>query len=744
MAVAQANSDEIFLEGVVETVHFPPPGREKDKNEPVWSVFTMVVTDGRKTERVKCSGEIPPVNEDECLVLAGEWADTQYGRQFKFRTASRKMPRERGAVSAFLAKHVNGIGPAIAGKIVDAFGPDAIDKILADKSVLESISGISAKRATMIWEQLNGMSSSLEEMKFFAMTRLGSAKIADIRAAYSQTCKTPEALINKIKRNPYQLIEDVKGIGFRTADAVALNIGMERTDEKRLKAGLLFVLEEEVDGKGNVWMAKDSLTKTASSTKYLDVPEYLLQDMVKACEQEGKLKVEQNRVYLSAFFQMEHVIAKRLRDILVGNAESVSQEQGDTWVSEIQKQKGRSLDDGQKEAVINSLQNSLSIITGGPGVGKTTTLDVLLTILEEKMEYTIISTAPTGRAAKRMTEQTGRPAMTIDKMCLTHQPSNGKLVYVVDESSMVDMNTVSKLLGLVQPGNRLIFVGDVDQLPSIGPGQILRDMIDSGKIPLARLTKIHRQGADSHIITNAHLCIAGKHLEKEAHKDMFIAERDTDEKCIRTIMELVTKAYPDKTGTPAMDVQILAPLKKGPLGIIRLNQLLQEQINPGNPWKKQITVKRVDEEVVLREGDKVIQQKNDYDVITDSTVEKGVYNGEIGIVESIRDSFGLTMVAVKYASKRAVYDKKQLQNLSLAYCITIHKSQGSEFPAVIIPLLSYGMPTIYNRNLLYTAITRAKKYCCIVGSRSTTNKMIHNSRVNKRNTTLSQRIQEVM
>jgi exodeoxyribonuclease V alpha subunit len=402
------------------------------------------------------------------------------------------------------------------------------------------------------------------------------------------------------------------------------------------------------------------------------------------------------------------------------------------------------LDDGQRAAVVDCINNNVAIITGGPGCGKTTTLDILLHFLENECNMNITMAAPTGRAAKRMTEQTGRDASTIHSLSIQKTKADFTIgekrqVLVVDESSMVDISVMKMIIDLCDDSTKLIFVGDIDQLPSIGPGQILRDMIESGVITTARLTKIHRQSADSHIIINAHLCIDGKHLEKEGTTDFFIAERETEEECLNSLRNYIVNVYPKKLGVLPSDIQVLAPLRRGALGVNNLNKVLQAAINPPSKNKKEIDIKLGEETITFREGDRVIQNKNDYNIpCADGT--KGVFNGEIGNIKKIGNNFGERYLIIAYPDKEAYYDLSSAKHLTLAFAISIHKSQGSEFKTVILPLFNYGMPTIYNRNLLYTAMTRAKSYLCIIGQRSTINKMIHNNKVNKRRTTLAARL----
>jgi exodeoxyribonuclease V alpha subunit len=742
---------DIIFKCSVDAILHPTKEEEQkrqDKTSEMWTMFRTYVKKGTHYEPRICVGMAPPLTQGDELTLMGDMVDTgKYGIQFQFSGIQKQLPTERNAVINFLVKNVNGVGPAIAEKIVDILGTDVVAKVRKDPTVLESIHGISATRAANIKSQLDAMESSLEELQFWAKTGLGNSRVLAVKSTYDEMCKDAVRkidVIKLIKKNPYQLVTDVKGIGFRVADSVAINIGFPKDDPHRIAAGLEFTLKEEVDAKGNIWTEKDTLLSTASGKTCLNLSTVTVLPILDQMIEEKKLIEENGRVYLPYYHELEYEIADKIRAIQDYHQMPVSESQIEYGIKRAERVKERQLDDGQKEAVRTCIENNFAIVTGGPGVGKTTTLDILLYFLEHECNMNITMAAPTGRAAKRMTEQTGREASTIhslsgQKTAEDFKAGERRQVLVIDESSMVDVSVMKMALDLCDVSTKVIFVGDVDQLPSIGPGQILRDMIDSGVIATARLTKIHRQSADSHIITNAHLCINGKHLEKEGTVDFFITERDDDEACLRAIKSYIVNAYPQKLGVPASDVQVLAPLRRGALGVNNLNKVLQEAINPPSASKKEIEMKLSDEIIILREGDRVIQNKNDYNIrCTDGS--KGVFNGEIGKVKKIINNFGEIIIVVEYPDKEAVYELSTARNLTLAYAITIHKSQGSEFKAVILPLFSYGMPTIYNRNLLYTAITRAKSYCCIVGKRETVNKMIHNNKVNKRRTTLTIRL----
>jgi exodeoxyribonuclease V alpha subunit len=742
---------DIIFKCSVDAILHPTKEEEikrQDKTAEMWTMFRTYIKRGTHYEPRICVGMAPPVAEGDELTLMGDLVDTgKYGLQFQFSGIQKQLPTERNAVVAFLVKNVNGVGPTIAEKIVDVLGTNVVEKVRQDPAVLESISGISAARASNIKSQLDAMESSLEELQFWAKTGLGNSRVLTVKSTYEEMRKENARkidIIDLIKRNPYQLITDVKGIGFRVADSVALNIGFPKDDPKRIAAGLEFTLKEDVDAKGNIWTDKDTLLSAASGKTCLNLSTVTVLPILEKMIVDKKLIEENGRVYLPHYYELEFAISEKIKAIQSYQHAPVSDSQIEHGIKRAERVKERELDDGQRAAVKTCIENNFSIVTGGPGVGKTTTLDILLYFLEHECNMNITMAAPTGRAAKRMTEQTGRNASTIhslsgQKTQEDFTEGDQRQVLVIDESSMVDISVMKMALDLCDVSTKVIFVGDVDQLPSIGPGQILRDMIESGVIATARLTKIHRQSADSHIITNAHLCINGKHLEKDGTVDFFITERFDEAECLKAIKSYIVNAYPNKLGVPSSDVQVLAPLRRGVLGVNNLNKVLQEAINPPDSSKQEIEMKLSDDAMILREGDRVIQNKNDYNIRCNDG-SKGIFNGEIGKIKKIINNFGEILIVVAYPDKEAIYELSAAKNLTLAYAITIHKSQGSEFKAVVLPLFSYGMPTIYNRNLLYTAITRAKSYCCIVGKRETVNKMIHNNKVNKRRTTLTIRL----
>ena len=750
MVVLQRNV--VFTCTVDELIHPTPieeSGREH-KDVLLWTTFRTYIKNGTHYEPRLCCGMAAPLSVGDTVTIIADLVETdKYGRQYHFSCVKKQIPQERNAIIAFFVKNVNGIGEATATSIVDTLGANAVDQILADVSVLEQIPGISTKRATKIKAQLDELSASMEELQFFALTGLGGTRISAIKEAYEEKFSNKKNIdiIKIIKDNPYQLIEDVKGIGFKVADSVALKIGFPQDSQQRIMAGLTYILQSNVSTNGNIWIKKEKLLKDTASKNCLNLSPAFIKPVLEDAITKKMIIEEDERAYLPYYYELEKDIAKQMKSIAdYSDAKKVSDQKLLDGIRYAESIKGRELDIGQKDAVMLCAKNNISIITGGPGSGKTTTLDILLTVLENVYDMHVVMAAPTGRASKRMTEQTNRPASTIHKLVgsLMGAPLNSlsdqRCVLVIDESSMIDIELMKKIMSIATDDTKIVFVGDVDQIPSIGAGQLLRDMINSTVIPTARLTKIHRQSADSHIIINAHLCINGKHLEKEGATDFFIAERDDEEKCLASIVNYMTKTYPTKLGISTSDIQVLAPLKRGTLGVNNLNNVLQNAINPPSSNKNSIQITVGETSFCLREGDRVIQNKNDYNIRCENG-DDGVFNGEIGIVDSIQKRYGETFVRVVFPEHVAIYEDASVRNLTLAYAISVHKSQGSEFKTVILPLFNYTMPMIYNRNVLYTAITRAKQYCCIVGQRPTVNKMIHNNKIIHRNTTFVDRLQ---
>lgn len=749
--MAHVLEENVVFHCTVETIAHPnakEEGTRVSKSAELWTVFKTYVKNGSKYEPKTCVGMAPHLDVGDKLTLTGDWVDAgAYGVQFRFNGLQKMVPADRNSLVVFFTRNVDGVGQKTAEKIVNALGVTAVEDIENDTSILVSKVGLTPAKANDIAAKLCAIHSSIDEMKFFAKTGLGPARIAMVKQQYNEKIKEDPNfnLIDFITENPYRLIEDVKNIGFKLADGVALSLGFSDTDPKRIAAGIKYALKDNFDTKGNIWETRDKTISTAAGKNFLNIQMCDVEPILNQLIQIGELYEENNRVYLPLYYNLEKKLADQIHDIQNYKNVVYDNRKIDNGIERAQKAKGRTLDAGQIAAVKACINSNVSIITGGPGTGKTTTLDTLLYFLEQECRMTITMCAPTGRAAKRMTEQTQRPAHTIHALSVRKKASDfceekgHRHVIVIDESSMVDINIMKMILDMCHISTKLIMVGDVDQLPSIGPGQILRDMIESESITTARLTTIHRQSSDSNIITNAHAIIEGKKLGETFAPDFFVSEQETEELCIAMLKKLVCKHYPERLNINPSDIQVLAPLKKGALGVTNLNKMMQEWLNPPAPYKRELNMNSLEFGMILREGDRVIQMKNDYELpLEDGTT--GVYNGEIGKIETISTLDGEAQICVNFGDKVALYDSKTVKNLNLAYAITVHKSQGSEFKVVIIPLFTYMMPTIYNRNLLYTAVTRAKEYCCILGQMATVNKMIRNNTINRRQTTFAIRL----
>ncbi|HOA80691.1 MAG TPA: ATP-dependent RecD-like DNA helicase, partial [Defluviitaleaceae bacterium] len=569
-----------------------------------------------------------------------------------------------------------------------------------------------------------------------------------------------EATIDIIKTNPYRLAEDIFGIGFKMADKIGMTIGVDEASPHRIKAGIKYILNQ-YSNNGHVYVPRDKLL--AAAYKLLEIPEELIENALIELQVFKDIYQEKlegvDVVYLSSFYYKEINVARRLLD-LSSMKQEINSKEIEERIERLEKQKDIKLADEQKEAIKQAMGEGVLIITGGPGTGKTTTINIIISLLEEE-GLDVILAAPTGRAAKRMTEATGKESGTIHRLLEISfiEEDNRKQIFerneerpleadvvIIDEMSMVDILLMDSLLKAIAPGTRLICVGDVDQLPSVGPGNVLKDMIRSQTIKVVRLTEIFRQAGESAIVMNAHKINNGEYpLLNEKEKDFFFIKRSIQEELIDTIKELILHRLPSYIKcNPLKDIQVLTPMRKSTLGASNLNTILQKALNPPSKKKKEKSYGIV----TYREGDKVMQIKNNYNIpwkiYSKSGIKidegVGVFNGDSGIIAEI-DETGQSLTVIFDDMKTVEYDFSQLDELELAYAVTIHKSQGSEYPIVIIPIHS-GPPMLMNRNLLYTAVTRAKELVVIVGVTSTLYRMIDNNREIDRYSTLSYRSKE--
>ncbi len=704
---------------------------------------------------VTCVGKFPYIGDGEFLELEGEYVmHPSYGLQLQVTGHKVKEPEDRESIERYLGSGaVKGIGPALAGKIVAKFGEDTFRIMEEEPERLAEIKGISERKAREICAQV-------EEKKDLRQAMIYLQKYGiSINLAVKIYQKYGLGIYSVLEENPYRLADDIEGVGFKTADEIASRIGIHTDSDFRIQSGIFYTLLQSVQ-EGHVYLEENTLSAKAAQlleVEITDIEKYLM-DL--AMEKKVVLKQdgEQIRVYPAKYYYMEMNTARMLKEL------NIRYEEDDSLIRKkierLEKQNDSTLDEKQREAVAEAVKNGIFILTGGPGTGKTTTINAMIRyFLSEGMDIRLA--APTGRAAKRMTETTGYEAQTIHRLLeVSGNPEETEKggfgrnqenpletdVVIIDEMSMVDLPLMHALLSAVIPGTRLILVGDINQLPSVGPGKVLKDMIDSETFPVMMLTRIFRQAQESDIVVNAHRINAGLEVRLDnKSRDFFFLKRQDADVIISVILALIQKKLPRYVDAKMTDIQVLAPMKKGLLGVERLNRILQQYLNPPSPKKQE----KEYGERIFRVGDKVMQTKNNYQLEWEIAtkyglvVDKGigVFNGDIGIVTDIH-TYDET-VEVEFDEKRKVkYPFKLLDELELAYAVTIHKSQGSEYPAVIIPLLS-GPKQLYCRNLLYTAVTRAKKCVTLVGSDTVFQEMIRNVEEQKRNTSLSERIREL-
>lgn len=704
---------------------------------------------------VTCVGKFPYIGDGEFLELEGEYVmHPSYGLQLQVTGHKVKEPEDRESIERYLGSGaVKGIGPALAGKIVAKFGEDTFRIMEEEPERLAEIKGISERKAREICVQV-------EEKKDLRQAMIYLQKYGiSINLAVKIYQKYGLGIYSILEENPYRLADDIEGVGFKTADEIAFRIGIHTDSDFRIQSGIFYTLLQSVQ-EGHVYLEEKVLSAKAAQlleVEITDIEKYLM-DLAMEKKVVLKQDEEQVRVYPAKYYYMEMNTARMLKEL------NIRYEEDDSLIrkriEKLEKQNESTLDERQREAVAEAVKNGIFILTGGPGTGKTTTINAMIRyFLSEGMDIRLA--APTGRAAKRMTETTGYEAQTIHRLLeVSGNPEEtGKGgfgrnqenpletdVVIIDEMSMVDLPLMHALLSAVIPGTRLILVGDINQLPSVGPGKVLKDLIDSEVFPVMMLTRIFRQAQESDIVVNAHRINAGLEVRLDnKSRDFFFLKRQDADVIISVILTLIQKKLPRYVDAKMTDIQVLAPMKKGLLGVERLNRILQQYLNPPSPKKQE----KEYGEKILRVGDKVMQTKNNYQLEWEIAtkyglvVDKGigVFNGDIGIVTAIH-TYDET-VEVEFDEKRKVnYPFKLLDELELAYAVTIHKSQGSEYPAVIIPLLS-GPKQLYCRNLLYTAVTRAKKCVTLVGSDTVFQEMIRNVEEQKRNTSLSERIREL-
>jgi exodeoxyribonuclease V alpha subunit len=713
-------------------------------NEENHYVVARLQVSGRR-DLATIVGNLPTVTPGETLKLTGEWIQhTKYGEQFKVEAFETITPATLAGIEKYLGSGlIKGIGPVFARRLVEAFGTDTLHIIEEEPSRLLTVDGIGEVRLQRIriaWEEQKEIR---EVMIFLQGHGVSSAYAAKIFKAYGKSS------IAIVQENPYRLAKDIYGIGFKTADRIAQAIGIEKHSPLRVEAGVIHVLNE-LANEGHVYYPHDDLTK--ASTGILEVDEDLVTQAVERLRREerviclpvafatqtGEPAPQGTTVYLASLHAAEEGVARRLLTLAEGGAPppDIDIERAILWVEQSNRLR---LAEQQQEAIREALIRKLLVITGGPGTGKTTILRCILQILDKKHRRMLLC-SPTGRAAKRMSEATGREAKTIHRL-LEFSPKDGRFkrdqhrpleadLVIVDEASMIDVVLMNSLLKAIPPAAGLILVGDVDQLPSVGPGAILRDIIASSLVPVIRLSEIFRQARESQIVVNAHRINRGEmpfctDWEAQEQGDCYLLAKQEALEVQAAILELASSGLPTRHRVdPMEELQILTPMQKGPIGAMHLNQALQALMNPSGP--ELLRAGRL-----YRLGDRVMQIRNNY--------EKDVYNGDIGRIVTLDPED--REVTVRFDDRHVTYDWGELDELVLAYAVTIHKSQGSEYPAVIIPVHTTHY-VMLQRNLLYTAITRGRRLVVLVGTKKAIAIAVKNQKIQQRYTGLVARLQK--
>ena len=704
---------------------------------------------------VVCTGYFSDITEGDQIIAEGSFVEhKQYGIQFTVTSYEIKEPETSVAMEKYLGSGIiKGVGPALSAKIVKKFGDETFNIIEREPERLAEIKGITEKKAIEIGSQFEEKKEFRNAMIFLNQYGVSNALAMKIYKEYGIK------VMKIVRENPYRLADDIAGVGFKTADEIALRMGFSPESSMRMKAGISFALSMAASN-GHTYLLYEDLYE--ESKRLLGISEAEFESDIYELTIERKIVLKEvkgeRRVYNNNLYYMELTVARKLLDL---NAKSENNYKVmEAKVKEVEAKTGIKLGDLQRKAVYEAVESGLVIITGGPGTGKTTTINAIIKLFEMQNREILLA-APTGRAAKRMTETTGMEAQTIHRLLeLNGNPEEGGSmrfernelnpleadVIIIDEMSMVDIYLMYSLLKAVTVGTRLILVGDVNQLPSVGPGKVLKDIISSEKFNVVRLSEIFRQAAESDIITNAHKINAGQSIRLDnKSKDFFMLSMSSSLQIQRALVSLIAEKLPPYVDATKYDIQVLTPSRKGELGVENLNKILQQYINPPAPGKRE----KQWGEVIFRENDKVMQIKNDYQMEWKIVTKKGltikegsgVFNGDCGIIREINEFAGT--VTVEFDEGKLVeYTGATLEELELAYAITIHKSQGSEYPAVIIPLLNAPRPLL-NRNLLYTAVTRARKCVTIVGSENSVNEMIQNESEMKRNSGLVDSIIEM-
>lgn len=701
-------------------------------------------------------GVLPHVKEGQNLKIIGSWVNhSQFGKQFKVEECEEILPTSKDGIEKYLSSGIiQGIGPVTAKKIVNKFGEDTLNILDNNIERLKEIEGIGKKKLETIIESYREQ-RELKNITIFLQTHgLSVNQCLKIYKKYGASS------VDTVKNNPYILCDEISGIGFKTSDKIARSLGIEIDSPFRIQSGIRYVINEFC-ANGHTFMPKDELIKEASNV--LTVSGDIIEENIKNAALDRKIKLEKvndkEGVFTIPNYYCELGITNRILTLAISNFQDISVDV-DHLILQFEKKNNITFAESQKDAIISAFQNGIEIITGGPGTGKTTIIKCIIEIFET-CGLKVLLGAPTGRAAKRMSESTGKEATTIHRMLdmgvfekeesvfvtNAEEHSLEADVVIIDEASMIDITLMNALLKSIKVGTRLIIVGDVDQLPSVGAGNVLNDFIESGFTKVVRLKEIFRQGKESMIVVNAHKINKGEMPKlNEKGTDFFFIRNDIQEGILNTIIDLINTRLPkfNSNWDKLKSIQVLVPMKKGVLGVTNLNEKIQNVLNPKDPYKKEKEFRSM----IFREGDKVMQIKNNYSLKWTRIAGKGehegsgVFNGDMGFIENI-DLEGKKLSIIFDDERRVIYDFMYLDELDLAYAITIHKSQGSEFPVVIIPAYM-GAPLLMNRNLLYTGITRAKEMVVVVGIPKALKYMVDNTRSMERYSSLNWRIKEVI
>jgi len=737
-------------EGYIEHIKFRNPDNG-------YTIFQLSEPGGN--DELTCVGNFPAISEGEYVKVEGAMTvHVLYGEQLQVSSYEICVPKDRLAVERYLGSGaIKGIGQTMAARIVRKFGDDTFRIIEREPERLAEIRGISDRMARDIHAQFKEKQGMREAMMYLQQYNISGTLAVKIYKQYGEKMRTV------LEENPYQMTEDIPGVGFKTADSIAERMGISGFSPERIRAGLVYALQLAAQY-GHIYLPQPELIRYC--TELLGVDAEAIGQAVSDMSAERKLIVksaggeEPDQVYSSVAYFTELGVARMLRDL--NCRYELSTEEFSRRLSRIESNLDIDLDGIQKEAVREAVGNGVFLLTGGPGTGKTTTINAIISYFES-LGLSVLLAAPTGRAAKRMTEATGREARTIHRLLEVSHMAEGQEEFhrgmfqrnednpleadavIIDETSMVDVYLMNALLHAIPIGTRLILVGDQNQLPSVGPGNILRDILLSGAFPVVCLTKIFRQAEESDIIVNAHRINRGESIALDnKSKDFFMMRRHDSQTVLSVVAQLVRDKLPKYVGATPSDIQVLTPMRKGELGVENLNKYLQEAINPPSPSKVEYETRGI----VFREGDKVMQVRNNYQIEWEICSKKGtlidagtgLYNGDMGIIRNI-NRFAEEMKIVFDDGKTVHYPFTQTEDLEHAYAVTIHKSQGSEYPAVVLPILT-GPRMLLTRNILYTAVTRAVSCVTIVGSEDTIRQMIGNANEQKRYTGLCERIRE--